>query len=106
MLWSFPKKSISPWLFTDPRNVRPKKKWVAGEGEGGSSLDRARYIWSGYRGFDPLARSNWVGMSILWPAEIEVMVFPLCLFVAARKICQTLEFGAVRELALVVDADL
>ena len=61
-----------------------------GGGEAGSSVGTARHFWSGGRGFDPDSRrllpTGWVGVSRMWPAETEVMVSPLCLCVAARKI--------------------
>ena len=52
-----------------------------GGGGGGSSVGRLRDSWWGGPGFDsrcgrPLPTS-WVGVSIMWPAETEVMVSPL-----------------------------
>ena len=49
----------------------------------GSSVGRARDSWWGGHGFDsccgrPLP-TGWVGVSIMWPAETEVMVSQLCL---------------------------
>ena len=56
----------------------------------GSSVSRARDFWSADRGFDPGSGlplpTGWVGVSIIRPAETEVMVSPLCLCVAARKV--------------------
>ena len=48
----------------------------------GSSVGRARDSWWGGPGFDsrcgrPLP-TGWVGVSIMWPAETEVMVSQLC----------------------------
>ena len=49
----------------------------------GSSVDRARDSWSGGPGLDPRCGrplpTGWVGVSILWPTETEVMVSQLCL---------------------------
>ena len=49
----------------------------------GSSVGRARDSWSGGPGLDPRCGrplpTGWVGVSIMWPAEIEVMVSQLCL---------------------------
>ena len=49
----------------------------------GSSVGRARDSWLGGRGFDSrcgrLLSTGWVGVSIMWPAETDVMVSPLCL---------------------------
>ena len=60
-----------------------------GEG-GGSSVSRVRDFWSGDRGFDPgFGRpipTGWVGISIMRQTGTEVMVSPLYLCVAARKI--------------------
>ena len=49
----------------------------------GSSVGRAPDSWWGGPGFDcrcgrPLP-TGWVGVSIMWPAETEAMVFQLCL---------------------------
>ena len=49
----------------------------------GSSIGRARDSWWGGPGFDsrggrPLP-TGWVGVSIMWPAETEVMVSQLCI---------------------------
>ena len=49
----------------------------------GSSVGRAHDSWWGGLGFDsrcgrPLP-TGWVGVSIMWPAETEVMVSQLCL---------------------------
>ena len=49
----------------------------------GSSVGRARDSWLGGPGFDPRCGrplpTGWVGVSIMWPAETEVMVSQLCL---------------------------
>ena len=49
----------------------------------GSSVGRACDSCSGGPGCDPrcgrLLPTGWVGVSIIWPAETEVMVSPLCL---------------------------
>ena len=53
------------------------------------SFGRARESRSESREFAPRGRplpTGWVGVSIMRPAETEVMVFPLCLCVAARYI--------------------
>ena len=57
--------------------------WGGGGGGRGSSVGRARDSWWGGPGFDSrCGRSlptGWVGVSIMWPAETEVMVSQLCL---------------------------
>ena len=49
-----------------------------GGGGRGSSVGRARDSWWGDPGFDPRCGrplpTGWVGDSIMWPAETEVMV--------------------------------
>ena len=61
-------------------------------------------LWSRGHGFDsrsgrPL-RTGWVAVSIImWPAETEVMVSPLCLVSGSIENCQTSVFGPVREIA-------
>ena len=61
----------------NPTTLRQKK------GGGGISVCRARDSWWGDPGFDlhcgrPLP-TGWVGVSIMWTSETEVMVSPLCL---------------------------
>ena len=63
-----------------------QRKWPqkgGGGGEGGSSVGRARDFWWGGPGFDSRCDrqlpTGWVGVSIMWPAEIEAMVSQLCL---------------------------
>ena len=57
--------------------------WLSGVIGGGSSVDRARNSWWGGRGFDPRCGhplpTGWDGVSIMWPADTEVMASPLCL---------------------------
>ena len=52
------------------------------QGKRGSSVGKARYSWSGGPWFDPRCDrplpTGSVGVSIMWPAETEVMVSPLC----------------------------
>ena len=54
-----------------------------GGGGGGISVGRARDSWWG--GTEPDSRcdhplpAGWVGVSIMWPAETEIMVSQLCL---------------------------
>ena len=69
----------------------------------GSSVDRARNIWSGNRGFDPSCGrplpTSWAGVSIMRSAEIEVMVSWLYLMCGSTWNCQTSVLGPVREIA-------
>ena len=71
----------------------------------GSSVGRPRDTWWGGPGFDsrcsrPLP-TGLVGVSILWPAETEVMVYPLC------HLCgSTYNFGSRPRCSLVVDEDV
>ena len=65
--------------------------------------------WEG-PGFDsrcgrPLP-TGWVGVSIMWPAETEVMVSQLCLICGSTSNCQALCFGARPRYSLVVDEDV
>ena len=53
-----------------------------------------------------LIPAGWVDVSIMWPAETEVMVSPFCLVCSSTKICQTLCLGACRRYSLVVDEDV
>ena len=69
----------------------------------GSSIGRARDSWWGGPGFDlrcdrPLP-TGWVGVSIMWPAEAEVMVSQLC-FVCGSSL------GTRPRYNLVVDEDV
>ena len=54
-----------------------------GGGGGGSSVGRAHDSWLGGPGFDSRSDSplptGWVGVSMMWQAETEVMVSQLCL---------------------------
>ena len=61
----------------------------------GSSVGRERDSWRGGRRFDshcgrPLP-NGWVGVSILWPAETEVMVSRSVSCMAARKIVRPVQ---------------
>ena len=64
--------------------------------------------WSGGPGFDPRygrpLPTGWVGVSIMWPAETEVMVSPLCL-VCGSTYCQTPSLGSRPRYSLVADDD-
>ena len=72
-------------------------------GGGGSSVGRARNSWWGGPGFDPCCGcplpNGWVGVSIISPAETEVMVSPLCLVCDNMLRCQTSVLGPIREIA-------
>ena len=72
-------------------------------------VDRARHSCWGGPGFDsrwgrPLP-TGWVGVSIMWPAETEVMVSQLCLMFGSTQNFQTLCLGARPRYGLVVDED-
>ena len=60
-----------------------KREKLSSNGGRGSSVGRARDSWSGGPGLDPRCGhplpTSWVGVSIMCPAEIEVMVSQLCL---------------------------
>ena len=76
----------------------------------GSSVGRARDFWWGGPVFDsrsgrPLP-TGWVGVSIMWPAETEVMVSQLCLMSGSTSNCQTLCLGARLRYNLVDDEDV
>ena len=80
------------------------------KGRCGSSVGRARDSWWGGPGLDfrlvrPLP-TVWVGVSILWPTETEVMVSPLCLMCGSTYNCQTLRLGARPQYSLVVGKDV
>ena len=66
-----------------PYIILPIGKGGGGGGGGSSSVGRARDFWSRGPGFDPRCGrplpTGWVGVSIMWPAETEVMVSQLCL---------------------------
>ena len=72
-----------PPFLTIVGSSKKGKKGGGGGGDGGSSNGRARNSWWGGPGFDlPYGRplpTGWVGVSIMWLAETEVMVSPLCL---------------------------
>ena len=86
--------------------------WMSGGGGGGggSSVDRARDSGWGGPGFDPRCcrplPTGWVGVSIMWPAETEVMVSPLCLVCGSTYNCQTSVLGPVRDIALLLTRTL
>ena len=67
------------------------------------SVGKSRNSWWGGPGFDsrcdrPL-RTGRVGVSIMWPAEAEVIVYPLCLLCGSTLNCQTSVLGPVRDIA-------
>ena len=66
-----------------------------------SSVGRARD--SGGPWFDPRCSrplpTGWVGVSIMWPAETEVMCSPLCLAYGSTYNFQTSVLGPVRNIA-------
>ena len=74
------------WQFETAKERKRTRNWFFFSlfyGGRGSSVGRARDSWWGGPGFDsrcgrPLP-TGWVGVSIMWPAETEVMVSQLCL---------------------------
>ena len=69
----------------------------------GSSVGRAHHSWWEGRGCGrscgrPLP-TGWVGVSIMWPAEAEVMVSQLCLVSGSTWTCQTSVLGPVGDIA-------
>ena len=63
----------------------------------GNSVGRARDFWSGGQGFDPCSAARAPFCQYNVTAETEVMVYPLCLCVAALKIvrCQSWDPSAI-----------
>ena len=81
-----------------------------GKGGGGRSVCRARDSWWGGPGFDsccgrPL-RTGWVGVSIMWPAETEVMVSPLLCRVWHHVKLSYASLGTRPRYSLVVDKEV
>ena len=80
------------------------------KGRRGSSVGRAHDSWWGGPGFDSRygrqLPTGQVGVSIMWPAETEVMVSQLCLMCGSTKNCQTLCLGARPQYSLVVEEDV
>ena len=78
-------------IFTDSKHSLPCQKCLASGGRG-SAVGRARLLVRKVMDLDPRSGrplpTGWVGVIIMWPAEAEVMVSPLCLRVAARKIAR------------------
>ena len=76
VIWLISLLVFSFWMLCFSDEVRYKRGR-------GSSVGRARDSWSGGRGFDPRCGrplpTGWVGVSIMLPAEIEVMVSQLYL---------------------------
>ena len=75
--------SLHPYMYVDFKGVTLKMQAViytglCGVGGRGSSVGRTRDSWSGGPRFDPrcgrLLPTGWVGVSIMWPAETEVIV--------------------------------
>ena len=100
--------SVSHYFYSYIRSRKAITTWK--RGGRGSSVGRARDFWSGGPGFDPRCGrplpTGWVGVSIMWPAEIEVMVSQLCLMCGSTQNCQTLCLGAGPRYNLVVDEDV
>ena len=87
--------------------------WGGGGGGGGrrvSLVGRARDSGWGCPGFDPRygrpLPTGLIEVSIMWPAETEVMVSPPCLVCGSTYNCQTLCLGVRPRYNLVVDEDV
>ena len=76
----------------------------------GSSVGRMCDSWWWGPGFDlccgrPIP-TGWVSVSIMWPAETEVMVSPICLVCGSTKKLSDLSLGTRPWYSLVVDENV
>ena len=68
-------------------NVSLKAKIDSSGGRHSSSVDRAQDSWSGGREFDPIPALYWFGLCQYSVTDLHrIMVSPLCLCMATRKI--------------------
>ena len=80
-----------------------------GGGGHGSSVSRACGFWSEGRGFDPCSwrrlPTGWVSVSIMWPAETEVMVSWFCSVWYQIKLSD-IDLGTCTQYSPVADVDV